>query len=150
MVYRKPPNSWQEGRNPGNPNCRRASHQHIQGQRHGDGTLDPRRPCFLQGEDHDGYGLRSSSKFRVKFPDFNNDTDKSLELADIKALDPSKKRKAEETTAPAPVPIKTPVATNVISAPASVDVNLASQARQESSKVSDGPPRPAKMARKAP
>ncbi|KAF2802398.1 uncharacterized protein BDZ99DRAFT_482833 [Mytilinidion resinicola] len=94
-------------------------------------------------------GSAAAPKFRVKFPDFNNDTDEGLELTDIKALDPSKKRKAEETAAPAAAPVKTPVTTNVISAPASIDVNLASQARQEPSKVSDGPPKPAKMARKA-
>ncbi|KAF2494686.1 hypothetical protein BU16DRAFT_527693 [Lophium mytilinum] len=94
-------------------------------------------------------GSVSAPKFRVKFPDFNNDTDEGLELGDLKALDPSKKRKAEETTAPAAAPVKPSIATTVISAPASINMNLVTQARQEPSMVSDGPTKPPKIRRKA-
>jgi len=92
-------------------------------------------------------GSASAPKFRVKFPEFSNDTDEGLSLADIKAIDMSKKRKAEEIAAPTPAPA-TSSTTNVISAAANIDAALTNQARQEPSKVNDGPPKPAKMARK--
>ena len=59
----------------------------------------------------------------------------------------SRKRKADGTPA-TPVTPSTPVNPGIISAAANIDPTLASQAKQEPSKVSDGPPRPAKAPRK--
>ena len=59
----------------------------------------------------------------------------------------SRKRKADGTPA-TPVTPTTPSNPSIISAAASIDPALASQAKKEPSKVSDGPPRPPKMPRK--
>ena len=72
----------------------------------------------------------------------------TLFAKDIKPLPvDSRKRKADGPSgiSAAPVPLSNP---NVISAAANVDPHLAIQARKEPSKVSDGPPRPAKVPRK--
>lgn len=47
-----------------------------------------------------------------------------------------------------PAPTTTNGNSSVVSAAASIDPALASQARKEPSKVSDGPPKPAKIPRK--
>lgn len=67
---------------------------------------------------------------------------------DIKALPvDSKKRKADATPATPATPTF-PGPSNVISAAANINHELASQARKEPSKVSDGPTRPAKVPKK--
>jgi survival-of-motor-neuron-related-splicing factor 30 len=91
-------------------------------------------------------GSASAPKFRVKFPDYN-DTDEGLSLADIKPLDVSKKRKAEELLVSTPAQVNT--STNNVTTPtANTDLSLAVPARPEPSMVSDGPPKPAKVPRK--
>lgn len=59
----------------------------------------------------------------------------------------SKKRKADGTPG-TPLTPSAPVNPSIISAAASIDPTLASQAKKEPSKVSDGPTRPAKVPRK--
>ena len=94
----------------------------------------------------------SSAKriYNVKFRDYPNT--ETLLAHDIKPMsNDAKKRKADGTPVnsysnPA---ASTPVANSgVISAAADIDPTLASQARKEPSKVSDGPTRPAKVPRK--
>ena len=75
-------------------------------------------------------------------------TTETLSAQDIKPItSDSRKRKADGTPGTPTTP-STPVNTNVISAPANIDSALASQAKREPSKVSDGPTRPAKVPRK--
>ncbi|OCK84648.1 hypothetical protein K432DRAFT_378398 [Lepidopterella palustris CBS 459.81] len=92
-------------------------------------------------------GSSSSPLYRVKFVDYD-DTDE-VKGADIKPLSSaSKKRKADGMSVS---DTATPISSNnnnVIFAAANIDPDLASQARKEPSKVSDGPPKPPKMARK--
>lgn len=91
-------------------------------------------------------GSSSAPKYHVKFIGYNS-TD-VVQGSDIKPQsNESKKRKADG------IPVTqtaTPVSgnSNVISAAASIDPMLASQVRKEPSKVSDGPPKPAKVPRK--
>ena len=59
----------------------------------------------------------------------------------------SKKRKADGTSVNPTIPT-IPVKSNVISAAANINPALASQAKKEPSKVSDGPVRPPKVPRK--
>ena len=59
----------------------------------------------------------------------------------------SRKRKADGPPG-IPASPSTPTNPNIISAAASIDRDLASQVKKEPSKVSDGPPRPAKAPRK--
>ena len=67
---------------------------------------------------------------------------------ELKAMsNESKKRKADGTPATPATP-SAPANPSIISAAASIDPTLASQAKKEPSKVSDGPPRPAKLPRK--
>ena len=78
----------------------------------------------------------------------NYATTETLSVKDIKPMSAdSKKRKADGMPGASSLPAP-PSNPNVISAAANVDPALASQARQEPSKVSDGPPRPAKVPRK--
>jgi survival-of-motor-neuron-related-splicing factor 30 len=91
-------------------------------------------------------GSSSAPKYHVKFIGYNS-TD-VVQGSDIKPQsNESKKRKVDG------IPVTqtaTPVSgnSNVISAAASIDPMLASQVRKEPSKVSDGPPKPAKVPRK--
>ena len=67
---------------------------------------------------------------------------------ELKAMsNDSRKRKADGTPATPTTP-SVPANPSIISAAASIDPTLASQAKKEPSKVSDGPPRPAKVPRK--
>ena len=91
-------------------------------------------------------GSASKPVYIVTFKNYAST--ETLSAKDIKPLPiDSRKRKADgapgmsATPAPPPNP-------NVISAAANVDPALASQARREPSKVSDGPIRPAKVPRK--
>ena len=91
-------------------------------------------------------GSASNPVYIVRFARYKNT--ETLSANDIKQPQPeSKKRKADGN----PVNSATssvPVTTNVISAAANIDPALASQAKKEPSKVSDGPTRPAKAPRK--
>lgn len=91
-------------------------------------------------------GSSMSPTYHIKFTQYP-DTE-SLSSHEIKPIANDKKRKADGspvTPAAAPTP---PSTSGVISAAANIDPVLASQARKEPSKVSDGPARPAKIPKK--
>ncbi|KAI9666108.1 MAG: hypothetical protein M1821_004043 [Bathelium mastoideum] len=91
-------------------------------------------------------GSSSAPKFMVLFLGYGN-TD-TVEAKDIIPLaNDSKKRKADGSPV-TPAGPATPASSSVISAAADIDPVLASQVKKEPSKVSDGPPRPAKAPRK--
>lgn len=105
----------------------------------GDKSFYPARITSITG---------SSSKpvYIVTFKSYS--TTETLSAQDIKPLSSdSKKRKADGISG-APAGPTLPANTNVISAAADINPALASQARKEPSKVSDGPTRPAKVPRK--
>ena len=105
----------------------------------GDKSFYPARITSITG---------SSSKpvYIVTFRSYS--TTETLSAHDIKPiLNDSKKRKADGPPG-APTTPSIPANTNVISAAANIDPTLASQAKKEPSKVSDGPVRPAKVPRK--
>jgi survival of motor neuron-related-splicing factor 30 len=105
----------------------------------GDGSFYPARITSITGS-------ASKPVYIVTFKSYA--TTETLSAKDIKPIaGESKKRKADGTPGAPPLPTP-PSNPNVISAAANVDPALASQARQEPSKVSDGPPRPAKVPRK--
>ncbi|KAL8650441.1 MAG: hypothetical protein Q9210_003820 [Variospora velana] len=91
-------------------------------------------------------GSSSKPVYIVTFKNYA--TTETLSAQDIKptATD-SKKRKADGTPGTPSTPT-IPTNTNVISAAADINPALASQAKREPSKVSDGPTRPAKLPRK--
>lgn len=91
-------------------------------------------------------GSSSKPVYIVTFKSYSST--ETLSAHDIKPIsNDSKKRKADGTPVTPSTPT-IPVNTNVISAAASIDPDLASQAKREPSKVSDGPTRPAKVPRK--
>ncbi|EON68607.1 hypothetical protein W97_07865 [Coniosporium apollinis CBS 100218] len=91
-------------------------------------------------------GSAADPVYYVTFKGYNDvETLKGSEIKPM--LNESKKRKADGT-AVATAPAATSGNSSVISAAASIDPALASQARKEPSKVSDGPPKPAKVPRK--
>jgi survival of motor neuron-related-splicing factor 30 len=91
-------------------------------------------------------GSSSDPVYIVTFKNYGNT--ETLKAKDIKPLaGDSRKRKADGISGSS-TPVPQPSNPNVISAAASVDPALAQQARREPSKVSDGPPRPAKVPRK--
>lgn len=105
----------------------------------GDGSFYPARITAVTGS-------TSKPVYIVTFENYA--TTDMLSAKDIKPLSgDSKKRKADGMPGASSLPTP-PSNPNVISAAANVDPALASQARQEPSKVSDGPPRPAKLPRK--
>lgn len=105
----------------------------------GDGAFYPARITSITGS-------TSKPVYIVTFKNYA--TTETVSAKDIKPITgDSKKRKADAGPAAASLPAPPPNP-NVISAAANVDPTLASQARQEPSKVSDGPPRPAKVPRK--
>jgi len=92
-------------------------------------------------------GSASKPVYIVTFKSYA--TTETLSAKDIKPIaGETKKRKADGMAGAPSLPPTPPSNPNVISAAANVDPALASQARQEPSKVSDGPPRPAKVPRK--
>lgn len=104
----------------------------------GDKSFYPARITSITG---------SSSKpvYIVTFKNYSNT--ETLSAHDIKPIsNDSKKRKADGPPGASTTSI--PANTNVISAAANIDPTLASQAKKEPSKVSDGPIRPAKVPRK--
>ena len=91
-------------------------------------------------------GSSSAPKFMVLFLGYGN-TD-TVEAKDIIPLaSESKKRKADGSPVAQAGPA-TPGSSSVISAAADIDPALASQVKKEPSKVTDGPPKPAKIPRK--
>jgi survival-of-motor-neuron-related-splicing factor 30 len=91
-------------------------------------------------------GSASKPVYIVTFKNYAST--ETLSAKDIKPLPTdSRKRKADGTPGMSATPAPPPNP-NVISAAANVDPALASQARREPSKVSDGPIRPAKVPRK--
>ncbi len=105
----------------------------------GDGSFYPARITSITGS-------TSKPVYIVTFKSYA--TTETLSAKDIKPISgDSKKRKADGMPRASSLS-NPPSNTNVISAAANVDPALASQARQEPSKVSDGPPRPAKVPRK--
>ena len=106
----------------------------------GDGLFYPARITSITGS-------TSKPVYIVTFKNYA--TTDTLSAKDIKPLSgDSKKRKADGMPGASLIPTP-PANPNVISAAADVDLALANQARQDlPSKVSDGPPRPAKVPRK--
>ena len=105
----------------------------------GDKSFYPARITSITG---------SSSKpvYIVTFKSYS--TTETLSAHDIKPISSeSRKRKADGTPGTPTTPTL-PTKSNVISAAADIDPDLASQAKKEPSKVSDGPTRPAKVPRK--
>ncbi|MCJ1346959.1 hypothetical protein MMC31_005179 [Peltigera leucophlebia] len=91
-------------------------------------------------------GSSSKPVYIVTFKSYS--TTETLSAQDIKPVSvDSKKRKADGSLGTPTLPT-TPVNSNVISAAADINPALASQAKKEPSKVSDGPIRPAKLPRK--
>ena len=90
-------------------------------------------------------GSSTNSMYIVKFKGY--DATETLRIKDIKPLINPNKRKADGTPVVAtPPPAPTP--SNVISAAADINPELAQQNKREPSKVSDGPTRPAKIPKK--
>ena len=90
-------------------------------------------------------GSSTAPVYIVKFKSY--DTTETLRAKDIKPIINPNKRKADGTPVAASIPIQ-PVNTNVISAAADINQELAQQTKREPSKVSDGPLRPAKVPKK--
>jgi survival-of-motor-neuron-related-splicing factor 30 len=91
-------------------------------------------------------GSSTSPVYIVKFK--NYDTTETLRAKDIKPIVNANKRKADGTPVVASIPPPPPVSSNVISAAADINPELAQQTKREPSKVSDGPVRPAKVPKK--
>lgn len=104
----------------------------------GDKAFHPARITSITG---------SSSKpiYIVTFKGYT--VTETLSAHDIKPISNDKKRKADGNPAMPSIP-SAPPSSGVISAAANIDPTLASQAKREPSKVSDGPIRPAKVPRK--
>lgn len=95
-------------------------------------------------------GSSTAPVYIVKFKSY--DTTETLRAKDIKPVVNPNKRKADGTTVvasiPTPPPMSNKVSSNVISAAADINPELAHQTKREPSKVSDGPVRPAKIPKK--
>lgn len=91
-------------------------------------------------------GHSTAPYYIVKFKGY--DTTETLRAKDIKPIVNPNKRKADGTPVATPPPPPPPTNTNVISAAANINPELAQQSKREPSKVSDGPVRPAKVPKK--
>lgn len=93
-------------------------------------------------------GSSTNPQYYVKFKTYDNT--EIVRGSDIKPMSSNQnsKRKADGTPVNTTSPPPPPSNTNVISAAANVDPELASQARKEPSMATDGPPKPAKVPRK--
>ena len=109
----------------------------------GDNSFYPARITSITGSS-------SNPVYIVSFKSYG--TVETLTTKDIKPISnsESRKRKADGTpgTSGSQSPVDQQLQPSVISAAADINPALASQARKEPSKVSDGPPRPAKVPRK--
>jgi survival-of-motor-neuron-related-splicing factor 30 len=90
-------------------------------------------------------GSSTAPVYIVKFKSY--DTTETLRAKDIKPIINPNKRKADGTPVVVSIPTP-PVNSNVISAAADINPELAQQTKREPSKVSDGPVRPAKVPKK--
>ena len=90
-------------------------------------------------------GSSMAPVYIVKFKSY--DSTETLRAKDIKPMVNPNKRKADGTAVVASNP-KPPTNTNIISAVADINPELANQTKREPSKVSDGPVRPAKVPKK--
>ncbi|EKD15233.1 uncharacterized protein L3040_001603 [Drepanopeziza brunnea f. sp. 'multigermtubi'] len=90
-------------------------------------------------------GSSTAPVYIVKFKSYDNT--ETLRAKDIKPIANPNKRKADGTPV-ATVQPSPPVNSNVISAAADINPELAHQTKREPSKVSDGPVRPAKVPKK--
>ncbi|KAK7534739.1 uncharacterized protein J3D65DRAFT_421777 [Phyllosticta citribraziliensis] len=91
-------------------------------------------------------GSSTSPTYHIKFTQYP-DTE-SLASHEIKPFANDRKRKADGSPVMPTAASTPPNTSGVISAAANIDPVLASQARKEPSKVSDGPARPAKIPKK--
>ncbi|KAL9110478.1 MAG: hypothetical protein Q9227_005022 [Pyrenula ochraceoflavens] len=93
-------------------------------------------------------GSKANPVYIVKFKNYG--TTETLHTKDIKPLNNASVKRKADGSSPGPTAVSPAPAPNpgVISAAASVNPTLASQAKNEPSKVSDGPARPAKIPRK--
>lgn len=91
-------------------------------------------------------GSSTAPVYIVKFTSY--DTTETLRAKDIKPMVNPNKRKADGTPVITSIPTPPPVSSNVISAAADINPELAHQTKREPSKVSDGPVRPAKIPKK--
>ena len=91
-------------------------------------------------------GSKHDPVYIVKFLKYGNT--ETLKSKDIKPLSAEAKKRKADGISGSSTPVAPPANPSVISAAASVDPALAQQAKKEPSKVSDGPIRPAKIARK--
>ncbi|KAJ5666487.1 uncharacterized protein N7477_008935 [Penicillium maclennaniae] len=106
----------------------------------GDGSYYPARITSITGSS-------SNPIYLVSFKSYS--TMENLTSKDIRPVAGiDRKRKADGTPGSSASPSPAPPPPNVISAAADINPALASQARQEPSKVEDGPARPAKVPRK--
>ncbi|EEH38364.1 hypothetical protein PAAG_01285 [Paracoccidioides lutzii Pb01] len=104
----------------------------------GDNSFYPARITSITGSS-------TNPIYIVSFKSYG--TTETLTAKDIKPISDTRKRKADGmpgTSSPQTVPANS----SVISAAADINPALANQARKEPNKVSDGPPRPAKLPRK--
>ena len=90
-------------------------------------------------------GSSTAPVYIVKFKSY--DTTETLRAKDIKPIVNPNKRKADGMPVSASIPTP-PASTNVISAAADINPDLAQKTKREPSKVSDGPVRPAKVPKK--
>ncbi|KAI9732800.1 MAG: hypothetical protein M1834_003738 [Cirrosporium novae-zelandiae] len=105
----------------------------------GDNSFYPARITSITGS-------TSKPVYIVTFKNYGNT--ETVSAKDIRPMsNETRKRKADGTPG-TPTSASTPVSANVISAAADINPALASQAKREPSKVSDGPTRPAKIPRK--
>lgn len=93
-------------------------------------------------------GSSANPVYYVTFKSYG--TTEALRAPDLRPMSShdSKKRKADGSAVAAAPASAAPAPPNVISAAADINPALASAARKEPSKVSDGPPKPPKIARK--
>ena len=105
----------------------------------GDKSFYPARITAITG---------SSSKpvYTVTFKSYS--TTETLSAHDIKSISSDSKKRKSDGTPITPTTSSAPANNNVISAAADIDPALANQAKREPSRVSDGPIRPAKVAKK--
>ncbi|KIN01474.1 hypothetical protein OIDMADRAFT_29136 [Oidiodendron maius Zn] len=90
-------------------------------------------------------GSSTAPVYIVKFKSY--DTTETLRAKDIKPIVNPNKRKADGMPVSGSIPTP-PASTNVISAAADINPDLAQKTKREPSKVSDGPVRPAKVPKK--
>lgn len=91
-------------------------------------------------------GSSTAPVYIVKFRSYN--ATETLRAKDIKPIINPNKRKADGTPVAAPNILSPSLPSNVISAAADINPELAQQTKREPSKVSDGPVRPPKVPKK--